>query len=216
MLEVNPKDFLDDQFPIAARRVVPTVLNTAYNTIRRIVKDEPSLQVQSAKQDLGRMMSYAVDRGVEIAIENGSLPFDYVWKDYARPTGKYLAIHLSHSIATISLSRSPNEQPRSVVFRENAKLLNSQLNLFSSSNEEIQVSGVPHILLLHGFWEPEYAYLGIPKADCNRDFSYRTDNLFDLARLVAAEGPPTEDTDTQFEDVELLKIEIDKWRRDNE
>lgn len=216
MLEVNPQDFLDDQFPMAARRVVPTILNTAYSTIRKVVKDEPALQVQSAKQDLGRLMSYAVDRGFEIAIENGSLPFDYCWKDYARPTGKYLALQMTHSFATISLAKTPREQPRSVVFRETAKTLNSQLSLFRSSPDEIKVNGVPHILLLHGFWEPEYAHLGIPKADCNRDFSYRTENLFNLARLVESDGPPPEDTDTQFEDVELLKTEIDKWRRDNE
>jgi len=55
-MEVNPKDFVDDQFPHSARRVVPTILSSAYGAVRAVVKNEPILQVKSAQQDLGRMM----------------------------------------------------------------------------------------------------------------------------------------------------------------
>lgn len=217
MRPVHPRHFLDDQVPMSARRVIPTVLESAYAAVRRTVSAEPWMQVRSMDQDIGRLMSKAVDFGLERAILNGSLPFDYSWEDYAKPTGKYLAIRPSHSIITVSLTKTPNVQPRAVRYRERNKEVNGQLDWVDMIEEESEIQGLPNILLLHGHWGDGFAHLGIPRSDCAYDFSYLSDNLFNLPREVLPEGPEPEGPDDgyDFEAIELLKDDIDRWRRDN-
>ncbi|KDA02596.1 hypothetical protein [Hyphomonas oceanitis] len=214
MRYVHPRNFLFDQVPVSLQQVVPTVLSTAYKAVRRIVSDEPIFQTTSARQNLGRMMSWSVDRGFEQAIENGALPFDYSWEDFDRPTGKFLAIRPSHSVVTISLTSTPTKQPRTVVFREQAKRLNCQLDWVDMQDEDHEITGLPHILLLHGYWNDGFAHLAIPRADCNYDFSYRTENLFNLPHASSEAGPPPEGPDGDFDAIELLKEDIDRWRKD--
>lgn len=216
MRHIHPRNFLNDQFPVQLQQVVPTILKTAYGAVHRIVKDEPIFQTESATQNLGRMMSWSVDRGFEQAIENGGLPFDYSWEDFDRPTGKFLAIRPSHSIVTVSLTKTPTKQPRNVMFREQAKQLNSQLDWLDLQNDSHEITGLPHILLLHGYWNDGFAHLAIPRADCNHDFSYRTENLFNLPHAIVEEGPPPEGPDGDIDAITLLKDDIDRWRRDNE
>lgn len=210
-LPPRPSAFLDDQFPVKYRQIVPTILKTAYAAARRVRDQEPMFQTESAKQNFGRIVSYSVDCGFQQAVEQGTLPFDCSWESFGQPTGKYLALRPSHSIVTISLTRFPDRQPRGVVFRDRAKRLNSQLDFFSDQD----VAGVPHILLLHGYWDPAYAHLAIPRADCDKDFSYRTKNLFNLPHVISDQGPPPEGPDDDIDAVLQLKEEIDRWRRDN-
>lgn len=217
MRSVHPRHFLDDQFPVSARQIIPTVLQSAYEAVRETVRTETYMQVETMAQNEGRLMSVAVDFGLERAIKNGSLPFDYSWEKFAKPTGKYLAIRPSHSVVTVSLTKTPNKQPRSVRFREAQKVVNAQLDLLDSGDKR-EVDGLPHIILLHGYWGDGFAHLGIPRADCDYDFSYRTENLFNLPHATVPEGPAPEGPgdDHDFEAIGLLKEDIDRWRRDSD
>ena len=157
---VHPRHFLDDQFPISARQAIPTILRTAYSAARRLADEEQILQVCSAKQNFGRLVSWSVDLGIEKAIETGVLPFDYSWESFDKPTGKFLAVRPSHSVVTVSLTRTPTKQPRTVVFRQQQKQVNSQLDLLDGVTEPMEITGLPHILLLHDYRDPEFAHLG--------------------------------------------------------
>ncbi|MBA4802509.1 MAG: hypothetical protein H2040_11680 [Euryhalocaulis sp.] len=214
MHNAPPKDFLDDQFPNALRPVIPTTLRTAYSAAKLVAEQEPFLQVASAKANFGRLVSWSVDKAFETACQTGALPFDYEWRSFDKPTGKYLALRPSHSVVTISLVRNPARQPRQVSFRNNARL-NNEPWLFDPPDEELAVRGEPHILLAHRHVDPWFAHLGIPHPHDAYDYSYRTKNLFQLPHAIESAGPPPEDTDTDFDAVQLLKEDIEKWRRDN-
>ena len=216
MNPIHPRYFLDDQFPVSIRQRIPTLLENSYEAVRRTILTEPWMQIESMDQDVSRLMAKAVDYSLVRAIENGTLPFDYSWEDYAKPTGKYLCIRLSHSTLTASLSKNPDVQPRSVRFREQLKELNNQLDWIDMLDTEREIQGLPNILMLHGHWNDGFAYLGIPRSDCSKDFSYRTENLFNLPREVVPEGPDPEGPDDayDFEAIELLKEDLDRWRRD--
>ncbi|RIJ15267.1 hypothetical protein D1231_10900 [Henriciella mobilis] len=157
-----------------------------------------------------------MDLGIEKAIETGVLPFDYSWESFDKPTGKFLAVRPSHSVVTVSLTRTPTKQPRTVVFRQQQKQVNSQLDLLDGVTEPMEITGLPHILLLHDYRDPEFAHLGIPRADCDQDFSYRTENLFKLPHEVEPQGPaPEGPDDAELDAVFQLKEDIDRWRKEN-
>ena len=101
MNTINPADFVTDQWPRAKQSLIPTTLKTAYLAVEQMVADEPILQVQSAQDNKGRLISWAVDLGFQRLIDSGSLPFDYRWVWFSQPTGKYLEIRLSHSVVTV-------------------------------------------------------------------------------------------------------------------
>ena len=75
------------------------------------------------------------------------------------------------------------------------------------------ISGIPHILLLHGHQSLTFAHLGIPHEVHSLGYHHRSDNLLNMPHPVAQPEPPVENTD--FEAVMTLKEAIDKWRRDN-
>ena len=120
----KPDDFLKDQFPQRHWPVIPTVLKTAYAAADAVFKDNPILQVASALDNKGRIISFAVDHGLERAVESGAIDCDYRWRPFAKPTGRYLELRFSHSTASVSQVSEAKKQPRNVVFRENARLNN--------------------------------------------------------------------------------------------
>lgn len=111
-----------DQLPPSNWPAIPTLLRTAYRAAEEIIRDNPILQVKSAEDNRGRIIQWSVDLKVETAIKNGSLPCDYSWEYFDKPTGRYLQLRFPHSTASISQVSRPDRQPRSVVFRENARL----------------------------------------------------------------------------------------------
>jgi hypothetical protein len=206
--------FLWDQIPLALRSFVPTTLKTAYDAVALLIKDEPILNVPSAQDNRGRVIQWAVDLGFVRLCESGQWPFDFRWRWFERPTGRYLEIRPTHSVITISQVADPAKQPRDVAFRAN-KRLNGQgwLNGLPQPDDQRLTSGTPHILLLHGHQQLNYAHLGIPHEEQNKGYHYRTPNLMLMPHLVTSPEPPPEDTD--IEAVITLKEEIDKWRKDN-
>lgn len=216
METVSPELFLLDQFPRTYWALIPTTLTTAYEAAKRLAAEEPILQVESAQDNHGRLISWAVDLGFVRLIESGRLPFDYRWRPFAKPTGRYLEIRLSHSVVSISQVTDPVKQPRSVEFRRNGRLNNEPCFDLPEFDEDQYITGLPHFLITHGHQTLDFAHLGIPHPIHSRGFRYLSSNLMGLPHEVADDLPPAEDTDTDFEALNLLKQDIEKWRRDND
>lgn len=211
---VTAEQFVLNQIPIRHRVLFPPVLKNAYAAAAAIAKAEPVLQEPSAEDNHGRVVSWAVDRGFRLLIESGAWPVDYRWAYFAKPTGRYLQVRLSHSVLSISQVADPTIQPRDVIFRQNARINNSEpYFLLPEFDDTRMVAGLPSFLLLHGYQELGFAHIGVPHPVHRRDYIYRTPNLLNLPHEVTSDLPPVEDTDT--EEVMTLKAEIDKWRRDN-
>lgn len=212
----RPEDFIKDQLPLSQWPVIPTVMKSAYTAVNELVKDTPWLQVQSAKDNKGRLIAYAVDAGLCRAIENGALKCDYRWKDFALPTGRFLELRFSHSTASVSQVADATRQPRSVVFRENARLNNQYAFNFPDFEEENRIGGLPHFLLIHGHQTLDFAHLAVPSHVSKTRYSWRSTNLMNLPHEITSDKPATENTDSALDDLQLLKEDIEKWRRDND
>jgi hypothetical protein len=215
MNPVDPRQFTDDQIPHGLRPVIANALRTGYRTAERLWTEESWLQTPSATYNHGRLISWAIDYGLFKLVESGALPFDCSWEYFAQPTGRYLALRPSHSVITVSQIADPLKQPRNVVYRENRRVNNQpffDLAEFASENE---VSGEPHILLTHGHQSLNFAHLCVPDPVHSRGYRYRTENLIGLPYVVEPEGPHAEDTDSDFDNLGLLKDDIAQWRRDH-
>lgn len=210
MNPVNAEQFLNDQLPPAHRADIPTTLQLAYAAGKMLCEQEPILQVTSAVDNRGRIISWAVDLAFQRLIETGKWPYDFSWKSFARPTGRYLQIRLSHSVMSISQVEYPDFQPRNVAFRANARITNQQW-LFD--DEEHEVQGRPGFLLLHGYQTLTFAHVAVPHKEHRDGFIYRTPNLMALPHEVPEPFPPAEETD--HEAILSLKEEIEKWQRDH-
>jgi hypothetical protein len=213
MDSVSAEHFLLDQFPFKHRPAIPTTLKAAYAAVGLLVSQEPILQVASAVDNRGRLISWAVDLGFERLIKTGQWPFDYEWKQFNQPTGRYLELKLSHSSLSISQVANANKQPRNVVFRENRRLNNEPFFDLDEFRDERQIHGLPHFLLVHGHQDLSFAHLAVPHSLHHRDYLYKTPNLLTLPHEIPANTAPVEET--EFEAAMTLKEEIEKWRKDH-
>lgn len=210
--------FVRDQIKPVLWPKFSTLLRTAYAAADELVKDNPILQVKSAEDNKGRIISWAVDFAAERAVETGAIPCECRWRSFEEPTGRYLEMRFAHSRLTISQVADPKRQPRNVGFRENARLSNGQVS-FAFDDEVIdkdeEVTGLPHILFLHGHQTLQFAHLAVPSPTSRRSFVWRSPNLMRLPHEIPKEGPAPEDTDYDLSEMKLLKERIEKWRRDN-
>ncbi|KQY95922.1 hypothetical protein ASD21_05275 [Caulobacter sp. Root1455] len=204
--------FLFDQVPPSRRALIPTALKTAYAAAAAHIDDTPFLKVPSVQR--GRIVQWAVDYGLAGLIQSGQWDADFRWRYFEKPTGQYLEVLLSHSVVTVSQVAEPEKQPRDVRFRANRRLRNQGwLKGLPDPSGKVETLGVPHILLVHGHQDLNFAHLGLPNEDHAKGYLYRTPNLMQMPHEVAAPLYPIEDTDVEA--VMTLKEEIDKWRRDN-
>lgn len=200
-----------------------TLLRTAYAAANELVMDNPILQVRSAEDNKGRIISWAVDFAAERAVETGAIPCEYQWCSFGEPTGRYLEMRFAHSRLTISQVADPRRQPRNVVFRENARMGNGQWSLWDlpgcdvieKEDDEDEVTGLPHILLVHGHQTLQFAHLGVPSPTSKHSYLWRSPNLMNLPHEVYHDGPAPEDTDYDLNEMKLLKERIEKWQRDH-
>lgn len=116
--------FLLDQIPTHLRPAIPATLKLAYSAASVLIESEPILQVPSARDNRGRIIQWSVDLGFQRVCESGEWPFDFRWRLFERPTGRYVEIRPSHSVVTISQVSDPKKQPRDVRFRANKRLNN--------------------------------------------------------------------------------------------
>ena len=213
MDQVTAEAFLLDQVTLAQRSLIPQTLRTAYDTAKLMVAQEPVLNVASAVDNRGRLISWAVDHAFEQLPKTERWPFDFSWRDFAQPTGRYLEIRPSHSVITVSQVDNPDRQPRNVVFRANARLNNEPFFDLEEFKEERATHGLPHFLMIHGHQSLDFAHLAVPHAVNLRKWIYRTPNLMNMPHVLSSDMPEPEPTD--FEAVMVLKEEIEKWRHDH-
>ena len=210
--------FLLDQVPLRYRALIPPVLKQARAAAALLAKAEPILQVPSAEDNHGRLVSWAVDLGIEKLIRSGRWPADCRWRPFAQPTGRYLQVRLSHSVMSISQVADPTIQPRDVRFRQNARL-NNQISFDLKEFEDTRkVAGLPTFLLIHGRIArgdlvEEFAHIGAPHPVHRNDYIYRTANIMKMPQEVSSDVPPVEDTEDDA--ILSFKEEIERWRRDN-
>ena len=102
MDNISATEFLKDQLPSSAQALIAPTLKSAYADAKRVTELEPIFKVPSAVDNHGRIVSWATDRGFEKLLQTKQWDFDYRWRDFAHPTGKYLEIRLSHSVLSIS------------------------------------------------------------------------------------------------------------------
>ena len=212
----NPEFFLKDQLPFRSWPIFPTILRTAYAAADDLVKDSPALQIESASDNKGRLVAWCVDFALKRAIELGSISCDFRWKSFAQPTGRYLEMRFSHSTAPVSQVATASSQPRNVIFRENARLRTQGAFDFPELQEEQRVSGLPHFLLVHGHQALNFVHFGLPSSHSTRTWAWLSANLMNLPHEISSDLPPPENTETDFDEISLLKEDIEKWRRDNE
>ena len=214
---LTTEGFVKDQFPLKYWPIIPTVLKTAYAAVDDNIKNTPFLNVESAKTNKGRLIAYAVDYGLERAIQNGSLNCDYRWKSFAKPTGHFLELRFSHSTASVSQVAEAAKPPRSVVFRENARLRNQGVFDFPEFQDELELAGVPHLLLVYGHQQLNFSHICVPSPLSKTDYVWRSRNLMDMVHEeIKPEGPEPENTDIDLDELGLLKEDIDRWRRDHD
>jgi hypothetical protein len=213
---VNPEDFIRDQFPTEQWPILPTILRTAYKATDELVADQPILQTVSAGDNKGRVVSWAVDFGIQSAIVNGTLKCDYRWMPFAKPTGRYLELRFSHSRASVSQVADARKQPRDVAFRDNARLNNQRVLDIEEFKKEQEINGLPHFLIIHGHQTLQFSHIGVPSALSKTKWEWLSPNLMKMPHAVPGDSrPPPEDTDTDFDSVKLLKEELERWIRDN-
>jgi|Tabmets5t2r1_1033131.scaffolds.fasta_scaffold05871_3 hypothetical protein len=205
--------FLLNQVPLRTRALIPSTFKAAYAAAAGLMAETPMLSVPSAEDNYGRFISWAVDFGFQKLIESGQWPCDYRWRPFARPTGRYLEIRLTHSIITISQVSDPEKQPRDVVFRANMRLHNEPYLDLEEFAYENQVLGLPHILLVHGHHTLDFIHLGIPYGRHSAGYLYRTPNLLNMPHDMTA--PQAQEENTDIEAVMSLREEIERWQREN-
>lgn len=207
--------FVLDQISLAQRSLIPGTLKTAYEAAALVVKDEPIFNVPSAVDNRGRIIQWSVDLAFQRLVTSGKWPFHFEWREFEKPTGRYLEILPSHCSITISQTADPTKQPRDAKFRANKRLSGQGwLKGLPKPHGESNSMGLPHLLLLHGHQELNFAHLAMPKGAHQSGFYYRSPNILLMPHVVAESEAPIEDTD--IEAVMTLKGEIDKWRADND
>lgn len=209
--KVEPGHFLNDQITPAQRALIPSTLKQAYKAADLLAEENPILDVVSARDQRGRVRTWAVDLAFEKLVSTGQWPFDCSWASYARPTGRYLRIRTEAATISISLVDSPDKPPRHVCFRQNNAMANAPY-LFPEMEEEASVEGVPGFVLVHGHKALEFAHLGMAHPT-KRRWLYRTADLLRTPHTIGDDLPPVEAQDEEA--ILSLKQEIKKWSRDN-
>ena len=215
MSYINPRVFLEDQFPVELRSLIPMALRSAYRAADELIADNPIAAIGEQRGERGRLIAWSVDLAFGRLVETGALPFDKSWEHFEKPTGRYLALRASSSVITISQIADATKQPRNVRFRENRRMSNQPFLDLPCFESEGSLAGEPHILLTHGHQELTFSHLCIPDPDHRNGYRFRTENLLGIPHVVETEGPPEEDTDFDLDDLALLKEEVERYRRDH-
>lgn len=208
---IEASHFLNDQLSLAHRSLIPTTLRQAYAAANELAKDAPILSVTSARDQRGRLRSWAVDLAFERLIETGKWPFDYSWESYAKPTGRYLRVRTEAATLTLSLVDNPNKPPRHVQFRQNNAFANSP-SLFPELEAESRIEGFPGFVLVHGHKTLDFANIGMAHPT-KRMWLYKSENLMLSPHIITADLPPVEAEDEEA--IITLKQQIEKWARDS-
>lgn len=210
--------FLVDQIPLKVQRLIPPRLKLAYTAADELFAANPMLQIPTARDNRGRLISWAVDWSIKGLIESGEWSVDFKWQLFSQPTGHYLEVILPHSTMTISQVKFWQEQPRDVLFRENARLGNSQMDFWKSDDaddDDLETHGPVSLLMVHGHKDLEFAHIGIPHQHHQHGYIYQTSNLLRLLHEVPSPDVPPPEAAIDVDELLTLKADIEKWQRDN-
>jgi hypothetical protein len=216
-MPLGAKDFVESELPREHQIKLPPALENAYAAVAALYKNEPLFSVTSAIYGKGHVVAWAVDLQIERLIKGGQLPFDYRWVPFEKPTGRFLQLRLSASTLSISQLQHKASLPRPADFRHN-RILNNNLWLdLPEFEDEHRISGLPHLILTHGYQTLSFAHVGLLNRVGRRlVWTYRTPNLMDLPRIVAPDMPPPEGIDIEIDvSVRELKDEINRYVRDH-
>jgi hypothetical protein len=158
-----------------------------------------------------------VDLQIERLITSGLLPYDYRWVPFEKPTGRFLQMRLPASTLSVSQLQHKKALPRPAEFRHN-RILNNQFWLdLPEFEDEKRISGLPHLILSHGYQSLSFAQVGLLNRLGRRlVWTYRTPNLMDLPRIVMPDVPPPEGLDIEIEiSMKELREEINRYVLDN-
>jgi len=208
----NPAlDFLEEQFPFLVRRQVPGALRRAYHLVDELMARTPWLLTPSGKFQRGDLIVVAVEAEFEKLAKAGSLPFEPTWEDYAAPTGKHLVLRNEDTCMTINQIEAEGKKPRKAIFRNVFGMPNQDFLFDDWNRESRERAGLKHALLLHGYQDLKFAFLGIPDPAANRLIEWTT-NLLQIPHPVeqAAEEGPRESPDPEsMENIIRLVIDND-------
>jgi hypothetical protein len=216
-----PEQFLQDQIPSKIRRLIPPRLKAAYAAAELLVDGNPMLQIPTARDDRGRITSWAVDFAIKGMVESQEWPVDFRWTPFARPTGVYLEVILPHSRLSVCQVSIWNEQPRDVAFRQNARIGNYQFHLpgFEGDDEDtadaMTASGPISLLLVHGYKQLEFAHIGIPHKHHQHGYIHQTPNLMRMLYEVEPPDSPPPEREVNLDELMSLKEEIARRLRDD-
>jgi hypothetical protein len=161
MFAVAAKDFVDSEFPREHRVKIPGALETAYAAVDALYRNEPLFSVTSAQYGKGHVVAWGVDLQIERLITSGLLPYDYRWVPFEKPTGRFLQMRLPASPLSVSQLQHKKALPRPAEFRHN-RILNNQFWLdLPEFEDEKRISGLPHLILSHGYQSLSFAQVGL-------------------------------------------------------
>jgi hypothetical protein len=182
----NPaQDFLDEEFPVAHRHLIPSALRRAYSTASRVVEAEPSLQTLGGRRQRGDLVAHAAEYEVMQLVQTGALPFDASWEPFARPTGYHLVVWTKRGRLTISQVEDWWKKPRGADFRDDYSMSNMAY-LFKEMNDAQNRAERKHLLLLHGYQELTFSYLTAPHAKFNYHLA-KSANLMLMPHIATPE-----------------------------
>ena len=185
----NPaEDFLDEEFPLRLRPLLPTAMRRAYAAASRVIDTISFLSTPAGRLQRGDLIALAAEYEIERLAKSHALPFEPTWEPYARPTGLHLVLRTSRAKVTVSQVEDGTRKPRDAAFRENYGMANKPY-LFEYMNEEMHSEKeTRHILLLHGYQSLDFVYLAIPHAERKKHI-VRSSNLMMMPHTVASEAP---------------------------
>jgi hypothetical protein len=183
----NPaEEFLDEEFPVTLRHLLPSALRRAYAAASRVVETVRFLGTPAGRHQRGDLIALASEYEVERLVLSGDLPFDCSWEPYARPTGVHLVLRTSRAKLTVSQVEDGAKKPRHAVFRQNYGISNKRY-LFDFMNKEMEdARALRHLLLLHGYQRLDFAYLAVPDARRKKHIA-RSTNLLLLPHVATDE-----------------------------
>jgi hypothetical protein len=188
----NPAlDFLDEQFPLSVRRLVPGALRRAYHSVDELMNATPFLITKSGRLQRGDLIVKAVEYEFDKLARAGSLPFEPTWEDYAAPTGKHLVLRNDYACVTINQIEAKGKKPRKAVFRNSFGLPNMDFLFPDWNRESKERADLKHTLILHGYQELKFAFFAVPDPGANRLIEY-TDNLLKIPHPVERAEAPEE------------------------
>jgi hypothetical protein len=210
-------EFVESEFPVQYQREVPEALKRAYLMADALMRDTSFLSTEGGVNARGHIIQCAVDYQLIRLIETGAWPFDFEWHYYARPTGKHLKILPKSTVVTVSRLQHDKQFPRNADFRNNQRLNNDpqQIRLFEDAIDKraSEMKGRPHLILGHGYHEPDFAHIYIPHSH-RAKWNWSTQNLMKSPHVVSSDLPPIERPKTKSEPE--IKEEFKEWFEKNE